>query len=385
MARRLVAAGHEVTMITSLRDGPTSGGWSVTNEAGIAVHWLPLPYSNRLSYAERIRAFFRFAALAAGHAAQIPADVVFATSTPLTIALPAVYASKRQNAPMVFEVRDLWPEVPIALGAIHGSAQIGAAQRLEAFAYNNAAAIVALSPDMKRGIVQSGYPPAQVTVIPNGCDLGLFHVEDEKAQALRSQFEWMMRDRPIVLYAGALGRVNGIGYLADIAADMMQINPEVCFVIIGDGIESAHVERRARMLGVYEKNFFMLPTVPKREIPQFFALAAVTLSFVIDVPELWANSANKVFDGFAAGKCVAINHRGWQADLLVESGAGFILPPADAPVAAALLAQVLNSPGYLKQAGEAALDLARTQFDRDVLAGQLEQVLMQAVQSNKVH
>jgi glycosyltransferase involved in cell wall biosynthesis len=170
--------------------------------------------------------------------------------------------------------------------------------------------------------------------------------------------------------------------LAEIAAAMQRINPEVCFVVIGDGIESAQIEQRARAIGILEQNFFMLPRVSKQEITRFFAAAAVTLSFVVDVPELWANSANKVFDGFASGKCVAINHQGWQADLLVTSGAGFVLPPADADVAAALLAQVLANPHYVQRAGQAALRLAQTQFDRDLLANQLEQVLIQVVQNH---
>lgn len=119
MARRLVAWGHEVHMITTDREGifDPKQKWYETDEAGIHVHWTPIPYSNKMSYGQRIKAFFAFSWRAARKAAKIGGDVVFATSTPLTIAIPGVYASKRLKIPMVFEVRDLWPELPIAIGS----------------------------------------------------------------------------------------------------------------------------------------------------------------------------------------------------------------------------------------------------------------------------
>src|SRR6185295_8166233 len=94
MARRLVAAGHEVHMVTTWREPTDKTGWFVTSEAGITVHWLPVPYSNYLSYARRIRAFLRFAWASSRKAAALPGDVVFATSTPLTVAVPGIYASR---------------------------------------------------------------------------------------------------------------------------------------------------------------------------------------------------------------------------------------------------------------------------------------------------
>src|SRR5690606_2268049 len=94
MARRLTEWGHDVHMVTSWREPARTTDWFTTTEAGIQVHWLPVPYSNHMSYAERIRAFSRFAFHAARRALSLPADVVFASSTPLTIALPGVYAAR---------------------------------------------------------------------------------------------------------------------------------------------------------------------------------------------------------------------------------------------------------------------------------------------------
>lgn len=112
MARRLVAMGHEVNMVTSWREPDGRKDWFTTEQSGIKVHWLPVRYSNCMPYNQRIASFFKFAFCATYKAASLPADVVFATSTPLTIALPGICASLFRRVPMVFEVRDLWPAIP---------------------------------------------------------------------------------------------------------------------------------------------------------------------------------------------------------------------------------------------------------------------------------
>jgi hypothetical protein len=91
MARRLVGMGHEVNMVTSWRELDGRTQWFKTEESGINIHWIPIQYSNHMSYGERIRSFLTFAWKSALKLASLDADIVFATSTPLTIALPAVY------------------------------------------------------------------------------------------------------------------------------------------------------------------------------------------------------------------------------------------------------------------------------------------------------
>ena len=95
-ARRLVSMGHEVDMITTWREPDSRKSWFVTQEDGIKVHWLPLQYSNHMSYFKRIKAFIKFAWYSAHRAAYLESDIVLATSTPLTVAFPAVYASKKK-------------------------------------------------------------------------------------------------------------------------------------------------------------------------------------------------------------------------------------------------------------------------------------------------
>ena len=112
-------------------------------------------------------------------------------------------------------------------------------------------------------------------------------------------------------------------------------------------------------------------------------LSAATVATSIFAPfrSMWSNSANKFFDALAASRPVAINYRGWQAELLQETGAGIVLPETDYVAAARSLAALIHDPQRLRQAREAAYRLAVERFSRDALAQQLEVVLIEALQT----
>lgn len=378
IARRLVKRGHQVRMVTSWRENTDQHGWFVTDEEGVEVHWLPVQYSNEMGYYQRLRAFFRFAIKSARRASTFACDVVVASSTPLTIALPGIYASRRRKVPMVFEVRDLWPDVPIALGVLRNPIAIRAARLLERIAYQNAARIIALSPGMASGISAKGYPQSRVTVIPNGCDLDLFEVPPEAGSRFRERHA-EIGEGPIILYAGALGKVNGVGYMVRVAVAVGSLMPDARFVVIGSGSESAEISTLAVDLDVMGKNFFLYPYLPKMEVVDAFSAASIVTSFVTDVPACEHNSANKFFDGLAAGRPVAINYGGWQAELLESSNAGLVLS-RDPERAAKQIVDFLRCPENLQRAGKCARSLGECQFARDKLADRFESVLITTVE-----
>lgn len=380
MARRFVEAGHTVDLLagetTARRRG--YGTWNTRNVDGIRVHSIAAPYANEMSYSARLRAFAHFAAAATFKAAAVKADVVFASSTPLTIALPGIIASRRHRVPMVFEVRDLWPTMPIAMGAIRNPVAIRSAKRLERMAYRSATHVVALSSGMRDAIVRSGVDQEKVSIVPNCCDRDLFDVPPAAGEAFRQEHP-MLGSRKLVLYAGTLGRVNGVQYLVEIAASTLTKAPDVAFVVIGGGHDTGLVREHAATRGVLDRNFFMLPPQPKRNIARALSACSLATSLFVDVPEMWVNSANKFFDALAAARPVMVNYGGWQAELLARSGAGIRVPSANPEVAAGQLIGLLSDAGSQERAREAARRLAREDFDRDVNARRLLHVLESVV------
>jgi glycosyltransferase involved in cell wall biosynthesis len=369
MARRLVAAGHEVDLVTARRDG---GDAAVEIVDGIRVHWLPVAYDNAMGYGRRLAAFAAFALAAARRAATLDVDVVFATSTPLTIAIPGVWAARRRRVPFVFEVRDLWPGLPIAVGALRNPVAIALARRLERWAYRRADALVALSPGMRDGIVEAGGAAARVTVIPNSADLAHFHPDPVAGRRFRAE-QGLPEAALLVTYAGTLGRINGVDWLVHLARELRDAR-DIHFLLVGDGHDVDAVRAAAADDGTLGVTVHLAGRLPKREMAAVLAATDVAVSVFRPLPEMEANSANKVFDALAAGCCVAINYGGWQEALLADSGAGLRLPREPA-AAAAVLRELASDRDRVEAAGRAARALAEAHFDRDDHARALEGVL----------
>ncbi|AGN21048.1 glycosyltransferase [Corynebacterium glutamicum Z188] len=374
MARRIAAKGHEVHVVTSTDDIKGESSEVIEN---FTVHWLPVAYSQSMSNNARIKAFALFALRSSFVARKLKGDVVFATSTPLTIVIPGILATLFRKAPLVFEVRDLWPDVPIALGALKGRTSKAVAKIMEKAAYRYSKHIVALSPDMKSGVVAKGISEEKVTIIPNASDNDLFTTSAKLGLEFRRQLPWLGAGK-LVVYCGTLGKVNDVSYVARLASEMKKIDDSVRFLIVGNGNDEDNVRETAVDLNVFEENFFMMPPVTKLEVPAVLSAADFSLSTVAPVPALYANSANKVFDTFASGTPLAINHGGWLADLLEENEAGLVLDGIDIKSAANLLLEVLGDSEKLKLLAANSKKLATDKFDRQALAEELVKVLEKA-------
>jgi glycosyltransferase involved in cell wall biosynthesis len=266
--------------------------------------------------------------------------------------------------------------MPIALGALRNPLLRVAARSLEWCAYHGARHIVALSPGMADGVAARGIPRERITVIPNACDTDLFDVPAAEGADLRERLG-IPPHVPLVVYAGALGRLNDVAYLADVARAMAAIDPAVRFLVVGGGQGREELERRAAGL----PSFAIAGPMPKRDVPALLSAATVATSLFAPVPEMEANSANKFFDALAAGRPVAINYGGWHRSLIEEAGAGIWLDPHDPAGAAATLTGFLHDATRLAAAGAAAASLGRERFDRDQLAGEFAVVVTKTASS----
>lgn len=378
-AVRIARRGHQVDVITTDyrstgRRG--KGRWSVAEVEDVSVHRLELPYRNEMSYRTRIFVFLAFAFGATRQLFRLKPDLIFATSTPLTIAIPALVYRTVHRVPLVFEVRDAWPEIPIALGVLKGRVTTTAALLLELLAYVNSYAVVALSPGMKDSVARTGYPGDRISVIPNACDFSDPEQSEAAGRRWLAANPWA-RDRKLVVYLGAFGITHDATWIVELAPHVRAIDPRVCFAVFGEGAENDAMVERARELGVLGETVHILPEIPKSEVPGVLESASVGLSTMMPIPELEANSANKFFDYLAAGRPVAINYGGWQETLLIEWGAGVRLSYTDLDGAAADLVRLVSDAAALRAASTAASELAHARFARDDLAAQLIAVLEQ--------
>lgn len=384
-SRLLLEREHEVTMITGAYEysgkEPSKGLWATHSTVdGIQVRTIPVFYSQKMPYWRRIAAFSAFMTRASWIGCTVKnADVVYATSPPLTIAVPGIVASLYHRKPFVLEVRDLWPQAPIELGALPHPALRFAARALGKVAYLCADHIVALSPGMRDEIIKDGVESRRITVITNCSDVQLMRRSPEQAAQAMEQYP-ELQGRQVLLHAGAFGRINGLEYAVKLARELLDTAPEIAIVLMGHGSEKQRIIQFAKDAGVLDKNLFIYDSVPRTELGNLLSAATALLTLVAPYPVLQTNSANKFFDAFAAGKPVFINYDGWQRDLLDETGAGAVLPANDIKAAARLLTEKMRDQSWLQTASEASRKLGDTTFNRRERVIDFERVLLDATE-----
>jgi len=372
-ARRFVRRGHEVTMVTAARSAQDAGRRVVD---GIDVVAVPAGYGDyvratALGYGRRAAGFARFAAAATSAALRAPRpDVIFATSPPLSVALPALAAAKRFGCPLVFEVRDLWPEAPIQMGALPNPALQRAARLLERAASRASARVVALSPGIREGVVGAGVAPERVAMIPNACDLDLF---DPSLDGSGERERLALGDGFVCSYFGTMGEANDLTDVIEAAP----LVPEVTFALLGDGKRRPALEAAAQERGLANVRF-LDPVPDKASVARLAAASDACLTLFKDVPVLATNSPNKLFDTFAAGRPAIVNRDGWMRSLVEDNEAGMYVRPGDPEHLASQLESLRGSPERRERMGRNARRLAEREFDRDLLAGRLLEVLERA-------
>jgi glycosyltransferase involved in cell wall biosynthesis len=321
--------GHNVEVLTSTSDKSHKKNkrWSKVEKNGLVVHYIYLPYRNEMEYFHRIVVFFKFLWFSTFKLLSIKGDLVLATSTPLTIGIPALIKKWVHKTPFIFETRDVWPEVVIAIGAIKNKIVKILLYFLEHLIYKNASAIVPLSVDMKQSIILR-YPKLAskpIEVIENISEIDRFQSGyNEKKSYLAEKIGF--QPRFTVLYAGTFGHVNGISYVIDFASKLIHVDPTIIFILIGRGAEKEIIIQKANEKGVLNKNVYILDSISKLDLPQLYFECDMGSSFVIPVEELWANSANKFFDTLASGKPIMINYKGWQKEVIDKENIGYVMP-----------------------------------------------------------
>jgi glycosyltransferase involved in cell wall biosynthesis len=384
LARRLVERGHRVTIVSrdtrrleaGRADRPAGRVVAREQVDGIDVLYLNVPYANRYPTPVRMASFtaFTIAASVAGALERKP-DVVFASSTPLTIGIAGLVTARAKGVPFVFEIRDLWPAVPVAMGELRNGAAIRSAEWLERRLYAGAKRIVVLSEGSRNELERRGIPDEKLVFIPNASDLDVFR-PDAVDEGFRRRHG--LEGRFVALYAGSMGRAYGLDQLVDAAATLKRLGDgRVAIVALGDGGERARLEQRAAELGL--ENLRFLPAVPKEELAGIVGAADVTLTIFAPYPVLETTSPNKFFDSLAAGKPVVVNLDGWLRRLVEEHDAGVWVPGGNAEALAGALSVLAGDSARVKRMGRNARELAEREFGRDEMADRLARTLEDAV------
>lgn len=371
-ARYLLRQGHQVTMVTAHRQA--GGIENVRHQQidGIDVMSLGGFYSNHLTPRQRIREFVRFM-WRCSRLRDLPVkpDVVIATSTPLTIGIPGRILSRRHRVPFVFEVRDLWPQAPIEMGALRNPLAKWVARRLERWLYKVADHIIPLSPGMERGVLEAGADPAKVTTIPNASDIDLFNPAHRDRTLLQP---YGVADAFVAVHGGSMGAANGLEYLIEAAHVLAQRDVhDIHIMICGYGGTRERLEQMCQERGLVNVTF--TGSIPRKELGSIVSSVDVAITSFRNLPVLATNSPNKLFDGLAAGVPNIVNSAGWTRDLVEDADAGCYVDVTRPEQLADALIRYRDDAALRARQGTNARHLAEGTFARELLAARFCGVL----------
>jgi glycosyltransferase involved in cell wall biosynthesis len=379
-AKKLVENGHKVIVISAL-SSTTKRLPGENNIDGIKVIYVGGRYNNLQSKTTKIFHFLRFFVMAlycALREKQI--SMVYATSTPLTVGALALLYKKLKGGKYIFEVRDLWPEFPIQIGAIRNSFVIKALRKLEKSIYKNAIHIVALSPGMKDGIIQAGIEDSKITIIPNMSKPDLFYPHT-KSESIFEDYG-INPNHFNIIHFGSMGKANGLEFIIETAIELKKAKvKDVTFVLAGYGSTESLIKKLAidhqlrNIIFTGKHNTFIMSELVN-------CCDACIVSFR-KLPILTTNSPNKLFDGLSAGKPIIVNSTGWTKDLVEQYECGFYVDSDNPADFVTKLLKCKSDNELLCKWSANARNLSLTTFDKTILSKKFVDLIEKFINLNE--
>jgi colanic acid biosynthesis glycosyl transferase WcaI len=384
MARHLVLAGHQVTMLTEVPNHPSGvippeyrgKLYERADLEDIDVIRVWVKASSAKTFATRMAFYLTYmvnAALAGWILARGRYDVVYATSPPLFVGGAALALSCLRRIPLVFEVRDIWPESAVALGELTNARAVRLAGKLEELCYNRARCVVVVTEGIRRRLAERGYGP-KVVLVPNGANTELFRPDAEAGAALRGELG--LADRFVVLYAGIHGVAQGLETVLE-AARRLQGEQDIHFLLVGEGPRKAELLALRDRLGL--NNVTMLAERPRTEMPAFFSAADVALVPLRKLDLFQGALPSKMFDAWACACPVILSIDGEARQVLERAGGGLFVEPEDADQLARAVLELRDDPERLHDYGAQGRRFVETHYSRQQLAARLEALLVGVV------
>lgn len=370
--REWVNEGHEVTVVTSIyskSDLKADKFLETQLIDGVKVKIVNVLVDNKQPVWKRIYTFLVYALLSCWYALTIKADVVVASSGPITVGLPGLLAKKLRRRKLVFEVRDLWPDGAIELDLLKNITLQKLAYWFEKVCYLNADLVVALSPGMKDEVeAKSGHK--NVISITNSANIELFATKKDFPQNIH-QFE----SKKYALYTGNIGMVNNVQWMYDAAKILKEKGrSDIKIVWIGDGQLKDYFAKKKVEEGL--DNLILMDLMPKSELVSIVQHALICLAPLRDTKVLNTSSPNKFFEALAAGVPVIQTTNGWMKDFVESHLVGFTVDPNNVGALADKLICIFDHAEDLENKGKIASKIAAEEFDKNILANRmLEKIL----------
>ncbi len=292
-------------------------------------------------------------------------DVVVATSPQFFCGWAGVFASRLKRAPLVLEIRDIWPESIAAVGAIRNRWVLRLLERLERWLYLAARHIVAVGEGYRQNIVGKIGLPDRISVITNGVDLEQFAPQEPDGDFRRGLD---LEGKFVCSYVGTIGMAHGLEVAVE-AAEILarRRRRDIVFCIVGDGASRKSLQQRVRDLGLAD-NVRFLGRQPKERIPALLASSDACLIHLKKCDLFATVIPSKIFETMAMGRPIIMGVMGEACDIVLEAGAGIRMEPGSAESLVQAVTRLADDPALVTQLGTAARSFVASHYNRDDLA-----------------
>lgn len=385
--RRWVAAGHRVTVVTTAPNFPAGKIFKGYRNAifqremidGVEVIRLWTYITANEGFLRRTLDYVSFMVAAILATPFLPRpDVIVSTSPQFFTPCAAYVVSRLKRRPWVFELRDLWPDSIVAVGAMKETALIRALRRLEYFLYRKATRIVSVTNSFRDILSKNGIDPGKIDVVPNGADLEAYH-PGKRSAILAEKFG--CKGKFVAAYVGTMGLAHGLGSLLD-AAEQLRGRKDIAFVLVGAGAEEKNLIAEVSRRGL--DNVHFAGSVSKSEVREYWRFCDVALVLLRDSPLFRHVLPSKMFEAMSTERPIILGVKGESKAVLKEAMAGVPIPPEDSSALAAAIVQLSENRELCVAMGKAGREFVINRFNRDVLAERMLGVLDQAARKQVV-
>lgn len=381
-AKRWVRAGHRVTVLTchpSHPGGVVYPGFRNSVHAwdekdGIRVLRVGTYLSANKGFVKRTANYVSFMFSAMAQCWRVKdVDVVVSTSPQFFCGMAGYFVSRLKRRPWVLEIRDLWPESIIAVGAISNRRVIKALEGIESFLYRKADHIVSLTRAFKRHIMDRGIADQKVSIVTNGADLERFAPADRMNDVRREL--GLGESVFLASYIGTHGMAHGLNTILK-AARRLENEPDIRFLLVGDGAERDKLLKAKEDMGL--TNVIMLGQQPKERMPDFLAASDACLVLLIKSELFKTVLPSKIFEAMAMKRPIVLGVEGESRELIEEAGCGICIEPENDQELAETVLRLARTPELCRQLGERGAEFVAQRFDRETLAREYLSILKRA-------
>lgn len=381
-ALQWVRTGHMVTVITcapnfpegKLFDGYKNSWRKVEVMDGIRVVRVKSYITANEGFFKRTLDFFSF--MLSGFffgCFERRFDVVVATSPQFFCAIAGMLLGLVRRKPFVLEIRDLWPESIVAVGAMRRNFVIRMLERIEMLLYRRAKRIVTVTNGLRDSIVSKGISKEKIVVVINGVDLTRYSPRDPDDNLLD---KYGLRGKFVIGYVGTHGMAHALNKVVA-AAEIMKGRDDIAFFFAGSGAERERTEKLVKSLGL--SNVRMIPRQPKELMPALWSICSLALIPLRDSPLFVSAIPSKMFEALGMGIPILLSvPDGESTNLIKPTGAGICVKPEDPGALAKAIESLADTPHRMRSMRERSYASAK-QFSREMQAKKMEEVLVNAL------